>query len=94
VLSRGTAADATAAAADADEAIVRRLVDAAIFPELLARETATALMETLEAESVVVFVARRPETSECWQHRHRHGAGLAIARAASQGTREHRGNPI
>ncbi len=34
---------------DADEAIVRRLVDAAIFPELLARETATALLETLEA---------------------------------------------
>ena len=33
-------------AADAEEGIVRRLVDAAIFPELLARETATALIET------------------------------------------------
>jgi hydrogenase-4 transcriptional activator len=42
---------------DADEAIVRRLIDAAIFPELLARETATALLETSDAEASVVFVA-------------------------------------
>ena len=44
-------------AADADEAVVRRLVDAAILPDLLARETATALVETIEADAVVVFVA-------------------------------------
>jgi DNA-binding NtrC family response regulator/tetratricopeptide (TPR) repeat protein len=95
VLSRGASADGTAAAADADEAIVRRLVDAAIFPELLARETATALMETLEAESVVVFVV--PASGEL-RVLAATGAdtdtGLAIARAASQGIREHRGNPI
>jgi DNA-binding NtrC family response regulator/tetratricopeptide (TPR) repeat protein len=95
VLSRGTAADPTADAADADEAIVRRLVDAAIFPELLARETATALTETLEAENVVVFVA--PASGDLRVLAATGAdteAGLAIARAASQGTREHRGNPI
>ena len=45
--------------ADADEAIVRRLVDAAIFPELLARETATALSKSPRLDAVVVFVAVR-----------------------------------
>ena len=45
------------AAADVDEAVVRRLVEAAILPELLARETATALLETTEADAAVVFVA-------------------------------------
>jgi DNA-binding NtrC family response regulator/tetratricopeptide (TPR) repeat protein len=95
VLSHATAADATAAAADADEAIVRRLVDAAIFPELLARETATALMETLEAESVVVFVAPAAGDLRVLAATGADTeAGLAVARAASQGTREHRGNPI
>jgi hydrogenase-4 transcriptional activator len=43
--------------ADADEAIIRRLVDAAILPDLLARETTTALLETTGADAVVVFVA-------------------------------------
>jgi DNA-binding NtrC family response regulator/tetratricopeptide (TPR) repeat protein len=42
---------------DADEAVVRRLVDASILPDLLARETATALSETAEADAAVVFVA-------------------------------------
>ena len=46
-----------AAPADVDEAVVRRLVEAAILPELLARETATAVLETTEAEAAVVFVA-------------------------------------
>src|SRR6202011_2043678 len=41
---------------DADEAIVRRLVDAAAFPELLAQETAAAIRDTLEADCAVVFV--------------------------------------
>ena len=43
-------------AADAEEGIVRRLVDAAIFPELLSRETATAIIEATEADAVVIFV--------------------------------------
>ena len=39
------------APADADEAVVRRLVTAAILPDLLARETATALLEKTMAAS-------------------------------------------
>jgi hydrogenase-4 transcriptional activator len=42
--------------ADADAAAVRRLTEAAILPELLARETATALLESSDADAIVVFV--------------------------------------
>ena len=42
--------------ADADDALVRRLVDAAILPELLARELAAALLEAINADVAVVFV--------------------------------------
>ena len=42
---------------DADDAVVRRLVDAAAFPELLAHETAAAVRDTMDAECAVVFVA-------------------------------------
>ena len=95
VLAHGSAADSSGDGTDADEAIVRRLVDAAILPELLARETAAALTETLEAESVVVFVA--PPGGElrvlAAAGSDQEAAGL-VARAASQGTREHRGNPL
>jgi hydrogenase-4 transcriptional activator len=42
---------------DADEAIVCRLVDAAAFPELLGRETAAAIRDTMDADCAVVFVA-------------------------------------
>jgi tetratricopeptide (TPR) repeat protein len=79
-----------AASADADEAIVRRLVDAAIFPELLARETATALLETMEADAVVVFVAppggdiRLLASAGCDP-----AIARALARASCQGTREY-----
>jgi len=44
-------------AADADDAIVRRLVDAAALPELLARETVAALQESCAADSVVLYVS-------------------------------------
>jgi hydrogenase-4 transcriptional activator len=44
--------------ADADDAIVRRLVDAAALPDLLGRETAAALSEASAADCVVVFVER------------------------------------
>jgi hydrogenase-4 transcriptional activator len=43
--------------ADADDAIVRRLVDAAALPDLLGRETAAALIETAAADVAVIFVA-------------------------------------
>jgi DNA-binding NtrC family response regulator/tetratricopeptide (TPR) repeat protein len=42
--------------ADADDALVRRLVGAAILPELLARELSAALIEAVNAETSVVFV--------------------------------------
>jgi hydrogenase-4 transcriptional activator len=41
--------------AEADDAIVRRLVNAAVLPELLARELVAALIEALNADAVVVF---------------------------------------
>ena len=41
---------------DADDAIVRRIVDAAALTELLGRETASALLETAAADSTVLFV--------------------------------------
>jgi DNA-binding NtrC family response regulator/tetratricopeptide (TPR) repeat protein len=41
---------------DADDAIVRRIVDAAALPELLGRETAAALLEVAAADSAVVFL--------------------------------------
>ena len=43
--------------ADADDAIVRRIVDAAALPDLLGRETAAALLEAAAADCAVVFVA-------------------------------------
>ena len=45
-----------AAEQDADDAVVRRIVDAAALPELLARETALALLEISGAERAVLFV--------------------------------------
>ena len=42
--------------ADADDAIVRRIVDAAALPELLGRETANALLEAAAADASVIFV--------------------------------------
>jgi hydrogenase-4 transcriptional activator len=49
--------DPIVASLDADDAIVRRLVDAAAFPELLGHETAAAVRDTLDGECAVVFVA-------------------------------------
>ena len=40
---------------DGDDALVRRIVDAAVMPALLAREGATALLEACDAQSAVVF---------------------------------------
>jgi len=42
--------------ADADDAIVRRIVDAAALPDLLARETAAAMLEAAAGDGAVVFV--------------------------------------
>ena len=42
--------------ADADDAMVRRIVDAAALPDLLGRETAAALLEATAADGAIVFV--------------------------------------
>jgi DNA-binding NtrC family response regulator len=42
---------------DSDDAVVRRLIDAAAFPELLGHEAAAAVRDTLDADCAVVFVA-------------------------------------
>lgn len=41
--------------ADADDALVRRLVEAAMVPDLLARELSAALLEGVGADAVVVY---------------------------------------
>ena len=41
---------------DGEDALVRRIVDAAVMPALLAREGATALLESCDAQAVVIFV--------------------------------------
>ncbi len=41
---------------DGDDAVVRRLVDAASVPDLLGREAATAMLEACDADSAVLFV--------------------------------------
>ena len=45
---------------DGDAALVRRIVDAAAMPALLAREGATALLEGCDAQAAVVFIQRNP----------------------------------
>src|SRR5688572_18307537 len=90
LMNDASAAAPVVSAIDADEAVVRRLVDAAILPELLARETATALLETMEVDASIVFVApaggdvRVVAASGCDAD-----VARALARAASQGTREY-----
>jgi hydrogenase-4 transcriptional activator len=42
--------------ADADDALVRRLVDAAVLPDLLARELAATLLEAVTADITTVFL--------------------------------------
>ena len=72
--------------ADADDAIVRRIVDAAALPELLARETVQALLEAAAAEATVLFVqlaggdVRVVASAGCDAD-----AARALARAAAHG---------
>src|SRR5262249_29156916 len=41
---------------DADDAVVRRLVDAAALPDLLAREAAAAFLEVTSADAVAICI--------------------------------------
>jgi hydrogenase-4 transcriptional activator len=45
---------------DGDDALVRRIVDAAVMPALLSREGATALLEGCDAQLAVVFLQTGP----------------------------------
>jgi DNA-binding NtrC family response regulator/tetratricopeptide (TPR) repeat protein len=45
---------------DGDDALVRRIVDAAAMPALLAREGATAVLEACDAQAAVLFVQTGP----------------------------------
>ena len=56
LLNSGGTGENVISPADADDAIVRRIVDAAALPDLLARETALALMEVAAADAAVLYV--------------------------------------
>jgi len=81
--------------ADADDAIVRRLVDAAALPELLGRETAAALLEAAAGDASVVFVelsggdVRVVASAGCDLD-----AARTLARAAAHGNQYARGTAI
>ncbi len=74
---------------DGDDALVRRLVEAAALPEVLGREVVQALQEACAAESVVVFV--RPPAGDirliahagCDRHAARALCGAAVRGADS-----------
>ncbi len=73
--------------ADADDAVVRRLIDASVLSDLLARETTAALLETTEADAAVIFVVpssgdtRIVAAAGCDA-----GVARALARSAAQGS--------
>jgi hydrogenase-4 transcriptional activator len=74
------------APADADDAVVRRVVDAAALPELLGRETAAALLEVTGAEAVILAVHGRDELRILAQAGCDEATARALARAAQAGT--------
>jgi DNA-binding NtrC family response regulator/tetratricopeptide (TPR) repeat protein len=86
LLDRVRDGGAVASPAVADDAVVRRLVDASVLSDLLARETATALLEATEADAAVVFTTpgsgdlRVLAMAGCDP-----GVARALARAAAQG---------
>ncbi len=75
-----------AALVDADDAVIRRLVEASVLSDLLARETATSVVEATKADAAVIFVV--PSAGEvrviamagCDP-----GVARALARSAAQG---------
>jgi hydrogenase-4 transcriptional activator len=76
-------------APDAEEGIVRRLVDAAIFPELLSRETATAIIEATDADAVVIFVESPTDLRIVASAGCDSSVANTLARAAHQGSRQY-----
>jgi hydrogenase-4 transcriptional activator len=73
---------------DGDDALVRRIVDAAVIPALLARDGATALLEACDGQATVLFV-RTPNgqiqllgMAGCDAHAGRALAGASVRNAA------------
>jgi len=89
LLSRMSATPLPIFAPDAEEGIVRRLVDAAIFPELLSRETATAIIEATDADAVVIFVESPTDLRIVASAGCDSSVANTLARAAHHGSREY-----
>jgi DNA-binding NtrC family response regulator/tetratricopeptide (TPR) repeat protein len=76
----------------ADDAIVTRLADAAIQPELMGRETVTTVQDMTGLDVVVVFVTRPDGDPKLLAHRGCDQAdAVALARAAADGCVERNG---
>jgi hydrogenase-4 transcriptional activator len=72
--------------ADADDALVRRLVDAAVLPDLLARELAATLLEAVTADVAVVYAELLGGDVRLIAHAGADADGaLTVARLAAQG---------
>jgi DNA-binding NtrC family response regulator/tetratricopeptide (TPR) repeat protein len=81
--------------ADADEGVVRRLIDAAIFKELLARETVNTLLDSASGVAAVAFVSTpsgQPHvmaTAKCGPE-----DAERLARAVAEDRRDHDGRHV
>jgi DNA-binding NtrC family response regulator/tetratricopeptide (TPR) repeat protein len=79
--------------ADADEAIVRRVVDAAALPELLGRETAAALLEASSGDAAAIYVMSTGGDVQVRAHAGCDGdTARALARAVPHGASYGRGS--
>ena len=79
---------------DADDAIVRRLVDASILPDLLAREIVDRGQDCTVRSARSCFVAPAPAATRAWWRRPgsiARARALTAARAAGGGTLERDG---
>ena len=84
--------------ADADDALVRRLVDAAVLPDLLARELAATLLEAVTADVAVVFAelpggdvrADRARRHRCRRRAHRSRGSAVQGGAYGAGSADRR----
>ena len=77
---------------DGDAALVRRIVDAAVTPALLAREGTTTLLEACDGQAAVIFTQPRPgevqivAAAGCDAETARAMAGGGVAIAAARAT--------
>ncbi len=73
---------------NADDVTVRRLVEAAVLPDLLSRETVTALLEAADGDAAVLFVHAGAENARMLAHAGCDDAqaALTLARSALAGS--------